>query len=152
MSIGRSRHISRSAAAVALGLMLFNGAFANLFAAERTAWIDPQGIAGTLIIVGGGKIPLAVEPEQAANEAKDWLTTTGLENITLAPAGQTSAETAASLDTMIRDASGVWLCGGQQQRVAAAFLGTPVEEELQALLQRGGVIGGTSNVGIFVVQ
>ncbi len=44
----------------------------------------------------------------------------------------------------LRDATAVWIGGGQQSRLAAAYVGTKVQSELQALLKRGGVIGGSS--------
>ncbi|XZE54183.1 cyanophycinase [Planctomycetaceae bacterium SH139] len=176
MLIGRTSQLWRPAAIVFFALAIVSGRGAQRSAAEEAAWIDPQGIGGTLIIVGGGKIPPAAEqafvnsvgpegavvvigtaaadPKQAANSARDWLSSAGLENIKLAPGDQiaadqtagetTAAEATGSLATMLRDANGVWISGGQQQRLADAFLGTAVEEELQALLQRGGVIGGTS--------
>src|SRR5262249_13414274 len=39
-------------------------------------------------------------------------------------------------------ATGVWLSGGDQSRLAAVYHGTAVEKELVRLLGRGGVIGG----------
>ena len=44
----------------------------------------------------------------------------------------------------IKNARGVWFGGGRQWRLADAYLGTRVHEELWALLDRGGVIGGSS--------
>ena len=44
----------------------------------------------------------------------------------------------------LRTATAVWFGGGAQQRIADAYLDTLVEDELHRLLQRGGVIGGTS--------
>ncbi|MGZ0170553.1 MAG: cyanophycinase [Planctomycetales bacterium] len=44
----------------------------------------------------------------------------------------------------LKDATAVWISGGQQSRLAAAYVGTRVQAELQALLKRGGVIGGSS--------
>jgi cyanophycinase len=41
-------------------------------------------------------------------------------------------------------ATGVWLTGGNQSKLVAAYGGTAVERELRNLLARGGVIGGTS--------
>jgi len=41
-------------------------------------------------------------------------------------------------------ATGVWLAGGVQSRLAESYLNTEVERQLKALLDRGGVIGGTS--------
>ncbi len=44
----------------------------------------------------------------------------------------------------LRAATGVWFGGGAQERLAAAYVGTRVERELQELLRRGGTVGGTS--------
>ena len=44
----------------------------------------------------------------------------------------------------IQKARGVWFGGGRQWHLADAYLGTRVHEELLALLERGGVIGGSS--------
>jgi cyanophycinase len=44
----------------------------------------------------------------------------------------------------LTEATGVWLGGGDQARLIAAYRGTAVERELHKLLARGGVIGGTS--------
>jgi cyanophycinase len=44
----------------------------------------------------------------------------------------------------LREASAVWFSGGDQNRIIAAYRGTLVEKELHKLLERGGVIGGTS--------
>lgn len=44
----------------------------------------------------------------------------------------------------LRGATGVWLGGGDQSKLTEAYLDTAVERELEALLARGGVIGGTS--------
>jgi cyanophycinase len=42
------------------------------------------------------------------------------------------------------EATGVWFSGGDQSRVTEVYLGTAVERALRRLLERGGVIGGTS--------
>ena len=44
----------------------------------------------------------------------------------------------------IREADGVWFTGGRQWRLADSYLGTRTEKELWAVLERGGVIGGSS--------
>lgn len=44
----------------------------------------------------------------------------------------------------LRHASGVWVDGGRQYRLADAYLGTAVEREIKALLGRGGVVCGSS--------
>lgn len=45
---------------------------------------------------------------------------------------------------VIREATGVWFPGGRQWRLADAYSGTKTEQALWDLLDRGGVIGGTS--------
>jgi cyanophycinase len=44
----------------------------------------------------------------------------------------------------LKNATGVWIVGGRQWRLADAYLNTRTERELFALLDRGGVIGGGS--------
>lgn len=44
----------------------------------------------------------------------------------------------------LAEATGVWMSGGAQGRLADLYKGTRVEQCLQKLLERGGVIGGTS--------
>ena len=50
----------------------------------------------------------------------------------------------AEFVTPIAEATAVWLAGGDQVDLVAAYRGTAVEREFKALLKRGGVIGGTS--------
>jgi cyanophycinase len=130
--------------------------------------IDPQGIAGKLVICGGGTLPdkaverfvklaggeqgrLVVIPTASANAA-----TADPERL-LAPwkkhnFADVSILHAASRDEAdkpdfaapLKNATAVWFNGGQQSRIADTYVGTVVERELTALLDRGGVIGGTS--------
>jgi cyanophycinase len=44
----------------------------------------------------------------------------------------------------IEEATGVWLSGGTQAWLSRHYAGTLVEEKLQALIERGGVVGGSS--------
>lgn len=53
------------------------------------------------------------------------------------------ADTEAFTSAISR-ADAVWFGGGQQSRLAQSYLGTRVETELHRLLDRGGVIGGSS--------
>ena len=45
---------------------------------------------------------------------------------------------------IIDEAGGVWFPGGRQWRLADSYLNTKVHEKLNALLARGGIIGGSS--------
>src|SRR5260370_24087831 len=47
----------------------------------------------------------------------------------------------------LRHASGVWIGGGRQYRLADAYLGTAGEREVKDLLARGGVVGSGSAGG-----
>jgi len=44
----------------------------------------------------------------------------------------------------LENVTGVWIAGGKQQLLADAYVDTLVQRRLRDLLQRGGVIGGTS--------
>lgn len=45
---------------------------------------------------------------------------------------------------ILNDAKGIWFCGGRQWRYVDAYLDTPAEKLMHALLKRGGAIGGSS--------
>src|ERR1700719_1739613 len=53
------------------------------------------------------------------------------------------AESAGFVEPL-KHASGVWIEGGRQWRLVDAYLGSAVEHEIKALLDRGGVVGGGS--------
>lgn len=44
----------------------------------------------------------------------------------------------------LKSATGVWFGGGRQWRIADAYLGTKTQRAFESVLERGGVIGGTS--------
>ncbi len=132
-----------------------------------------EGIKGSLVIVGGGEVPDSVRQRflqlaggtaakivvipTASDLAEDMLADQEQADLLLAPwkslgvadvlAFHTRSAQAANDESFIepiRQATGVWIESGQQKNIAAAYLGTEVERALYALLQRGGVIGGTS--------
>jgi cyanophycinase len=118
-----------------------------------------------LVICGGGKLPDTIYNEfrsLAGPETKlVVIPTASKEDINVEEIQQlwqsrgfrevyilhTNDPEVASTDKFfesLKTATAVWFSGGSQQRIADAYVGTPVEEELYKLLQRGGVIGGTS--------
>jgi cyanophycinase len=129
----------------------------------------PEGIDGALVIVGGGKTPAAVTERflQLAGGEKAHIVyiptaseraDTETAEMLLAPWKARKPASAALLHTRsrrtaddpdfcapLKKATGVWIGGGKQSRLAEAYVGTAVEKELYALLKRGGVIGGTSS-------
>ncbi len=136
-------------------------------AIQAVAWEAP--VKGSLVIVGGGEMPDSVrdrfmelaggkaaklvviptaseyadKPEEAEYFLKSWRK--------YEPAGlkllhTRSRETADSAEfrKAIDEATAVWFSGGDQSNLTAAYLGTQAEKAFDALLARGGVIGGTS--------
>src|SRR5262245_16094911 len=138
-------------------------------AAEPLPPIDPAGIPGPLVIVGGGKttddirkaffdlagkekakivvIPTASaaadDPKQDDSFLKQWQ---DLKPLSVELFHTRDAKKANDPDFVkpLADATGVWFSGGDQSRITAAYRGTLVEKELKKLHGRGGVIGGTS--------
>jgi len=49
-----------------------------------------------------------------------------------------------SFTQVLRQATGVWIPGGRQWRLVDSYLNTRVHAELRGVLERGGVVGGTS--------
>lgn len=132
-------------------------------------WIDPAGIPGSLVIHGGGRLPDSVRDkfhELAGGEnarivviptASDQADEAARHDAMLEPwkslgvadvqVLHTRSKEKANDETLVeplKKATAVWFGGGQQSRIADAYLGTAVEREIMALLARGGVIGGTS--------
>ena len=125
--------------------------------------------AGSLVIVGGGRIPDEVRTKfmdlaggKAAKlviipTASAWADKKEEEEGYLEPWRKYAPARLTLLHTRSRaqadspdfvqpicDATAVWFGGGDQVALVAAYRGTAVEREFKALLKRGGVIGGTS--------
>lgn len=75
---------------------------------------------------------------------KDMLKRFGLTRLTILHTRDRRIADSPTFVAPIRTARGVWLSGGNPGRLAAAYLGTRTQKELEALLARGGVIGGES--------
>ena len=142
--------------------------------APAQAPIDPnapepiQAINGSLVIVGGGgttdPIWARFRALAGGDTARIVIVPTAAQTVDTAPGAETRyyAEKLRLTDVVmlhtrsrdvanaeafvapLRRATGVWFIGGQQSRITDAYLGTKTEQELHALLGRGGVIGGTS--------
>ena len=118
-----------------------------------------------LVVAGGGKLPssvyeefhrlagqtpvLAVVPtatSRAVDETaieKTWKER-GFERVSVL---HTTDRELASTDNFLSaldEATAVWFSGGSQQRLADAYCGTRFEKALEDVLNRGGVVGGSS--------
>lgn len=123
---------------------------------------------GALVIVGGGRLdstiiirfldlaggrdaPIVVIP--TANGDGDYgpywagllgFKAVGATNLTVLHTTDRAVANTDAFVEPIRKAQGVWFVGGRQWRLADAYLHTKVQDELNTLLDRGGVIGGSS--------
>ena len=124
---------------------------------------------GTLIIVGGGGMPdglmdqfveLAGGKEAArlvfipCDESEEISGTpgtvsewqrSGVANATfLHTKDRNRANTDEAFLTPIKEATGIWFGGGRQWNLADSYYGTKAHQLMKEVLQRGGVIGGSS--------
>ena len=134
-----------------------------------TERIDPDGIAGSLILCGGGKLPdtirekfielaggksarLVIIPtasgddtvDDDAQEVADLWRSREPASVTIIHTRRRDVADSPTFVEPIRHATGVWITGGRQSQIAATYSGTLAEKELVALVARGGVVGGTS--------
>lgn len=139
-------------------------------AADVPAGTAPALRRGTLLLVGGGPtqddissefrrlaggdhanvvvIPTAaIDPGADASSlmnADVWARSLGVSHVAVLHATSRAEADSDDFVRPLRNATGVWLPGGEAGRIIVSYLGTRTEKELLALLARGGVIGGTS--------
>lgn len=143
-------------------------ALSEPFPTPKMSDIHPSGIRGSLVICGGGQIPseaidwfldfaggdeasLVVIPTAAeradsadlASFATPWKER-GFPRVEVIHTRNRAVADSEDFVAPIKSATAVWFVGGQQSRLAKAYVGTRVERELSALIERGGIIGGTS--------
>ena len=68
----------------------------------------------------------------------------GIKNITILHTRNRKTANSEDFVKPLRSAQGVWISGGNAGRLSKAYLDTLTQRELQAVLERGGVIGGNS--------
>jgi cyanophycinase len=128
--------------------------------------VGPAG--GALVIAGGGRLDesvmgrfielaggrdahVVVIPGAGTEETfpDDWpgyrvFRDAGVRSVTVLHTRDRRVADTEQFARQLRSATGVWIPGGRQWRLVDSYLGTRTVNELQALLDRGGVIGGTS--------
>jgi cyanophycinase len=102
-------------------------------------------------LAGGRDARIVVIPTASADEefGDDWdgleyLRTAGAQHITLLHTRDPSEADSEDFVRPLREATGVWIPGGRQWRLVDAYLHTRVHAALFDVLERGGVVGGTS--------
>jgi cyanophycinase len=124
-------------------------------------------VSGSLVIVGGGSLPdvirerfldlaggskarLVVIPtaselaDQAESRSFQFWKEQNVASVELLHTRDPERANEMDFVRPLTRATGVWMTGGDQSRLIAAYRGTAVEKALVDLLARGGVIGGTS--------
>lgn len=171
-SARRARVPARRSAVSLLAALVLLATFTDAFAADRylvsRKRVPPEGINGSLVIAGGGRLPkeivdrfvalaggkdarILVVPTASAKAdsaqpvalLKSWKAR-DLKSVEVLHTRSRETASDPKFIAPLKTATGVWFNGGSQSRIAAAYVGTAVEKELYALLNRGGVIGGSS--------
>jgi cyanophycinase len=149
-----------------LFVVLFVLSSVNVFAQKAVNPVGPE--KGSLVIVGGGDVgpeiwarfielaggananiiyvPTAGEDSTIVKNDKTVkkLQELGVKNVTTLHTRDPKVANTEKFVEPIRKATGIWFEGGRQWKIADAYLGTLTQKEFNALLDRGGVIGGTS--------
>jgi cyanophycinase len=99
---------------------------------------------------GGVEAPLIVLPQSSAEagargqRSADWLKENGARNVYASPVTRPDDPAMGDLLQRLKTAAGVWVPGGDQNRLMSVFAGTPVPQAVRAVLARGGAAGGSS--------
>jgi len=112
---------------------------------------DPAILARFIELAGGPVAPIVVVPTALEGdiESLDWdflaaLRDAGAKNLAVLHTRDPAEADTETFIAPLRYARGVWFVGGRQWRIADAYLGTQTEAAFRAVLERGGVIGGSS--------
>lgn len=112
---------------------------------------DPVIVRRFIELAGGADAPIVVIP--TAGEADDFdqsyarldlFRDEGARDLTVVHTRDPAEADSERFVQPLLAARGVWFTGGRQWRLADAYLDTRTEEALWGVLERGGVIGGSS--------
>jgi cyanophycinase len=112
---------------------------------------DPAIVKRFIDLAGGPDAPIVIVPTAGDEDEydnywsglKQWREN-GAKNLTVIHTRDKKIADTETFVKPIRAARGVFFAGGRQWRLADAYLNTLTHKELQHLLNRGGVIGGSS--------
>lgn len=112
---------------------------------------DPAIVQRFIDLAGGPQARIVVIPTAGGGEDYDQFYgglkafhDLGAYNVTVVHTYDRGEADTDAFTAPIREATGVWFPGGRQWRLADAYLGTKTEAALWGVLERGGVIGGSS--------
>ncbi len=112
---------------------------------------DPAIVERFLDLAGGTDAPVVLIPTAGGAESYgqtwrgvDAFRAAGARDLTVLHTTDRDTANSPAFVAPLRRARGVWFGGGRQWRLADAYLHTRVHDELQEVLARGGVVGGSS--------
>lgn len=135
--------------------------------AGRPVEAAPREKGGHLLLVGGGEKPAPVmrhfvrlaggstgtivvmplasgDSRDAGGYYVDLLRSHGAGDVHVIHVDDRRDAQRADYVQMVRSADGVWFSGGDQKRIVARLVGTPLLAALREMKDKGGVVGGTS--------
>lgn len=150
-------------------IFLVTATISNVFSQQSAPTIGPEN--GSLVIVGGGKVPAevwakfielaggeganiiviptalgdsSIKASKGFSSEKELLEKFGVAKVTVLHTIDPKEANTEAFIAPLRKATGVWFVGGRQWRLADSYLNTLAHKEFKNLLNRNGVIGGTS--------
>ncbi len=112
---------------------------------------DPAIVERFVQLAGGPEAPIVVIPTAGGGETYDQyypglraFRDAGAVDLWVLHTTDRAVADDPAFSAPLRRARGVWFPGGRQWRLADAYLGTRVQEEIAGVLGRGGVVGGSS--------
>lgn len=89
-------------------------------------------------------VPTASNSDVDVEKIQETWKSRGFLEISVLHTRDREVASSAKFTSPLKTATAVWFSGGSQSLIADAYIGTEVEEELYKLMQRGGIIGGSS--------
>jgi cyanophycinase len=102
------------------------------------------GPKAEIVIIPSANSDEFLKEEGALSRIRSRFAKKGFQKITFLHTRSREEANSEAFVAPIRRARGVWITGGRQWRLADAYLDTQVHQALKQLLERGGVIAGTS--------
>ena len=121
---------------------------------------------GSLVIAGGGRlsdaiierfielaggadahfvvVPTAAGADSYSDSDGDILRSHGVKNVTVLHTANRDTANSKFFTRPLEEATGVWFGGGRQWHLVDSYMGTLTEKMFRSVLDRGGVIGGSS--------
>jgi cyanophycinase len=133
---------------------------------DKASSITSGPASGSLVIAGGGRlsdtiitrfielaggeearivfVPTAEGSVSYPESAADFLKSSGAKNVIILHTGSRDTADTEAFTRPLENATGVWFGGGRQWRLVDSYGGTRSEVMFRRVLERGGVIGGSS--------